>query len=336
MMFHITVEDGEAQSEDSIDAPLGLEEHVKATVDEEAEYLSLLIEYRYVFAWTYSEMLGLNPKVVVHHLAIKKGSRSVKQGQRLFRPELVPSIEEEFNSLINADFIREAVYPMPLHGHEALNFMDGSSGYNQIRIDPTDEELTACHTLKRIYFYKVMSFGLKNAGATYQRSMQKIFDDMFHKNVECYVDDLVVKYVKRKDHPKDLHVVFERLRRYQLKMNPLKCTFGVASGKFLGLVVRRHGIEIEQTKIDAIMALVEPHNIHELKILEGKLVYLRRFISNLARKSQPFSTLMKNGTPFTWDAPCSAAFQDIMSYLMSPPVLAAPTQGKPLILYIAA
>ncbi|GAA0153302.1 hypothetical protein LIER_11573 [Lithospermum erythrorhizon] len=176
-----------------------------------------------------------------------------------------------------------------------------------------------------------MLFGLKNVGATYQRAMQKIFDDMLHKNIECYVDDLVVKSVKRKDHPKDRRVVFERLRRYQLKMNPLKCAFVVTSRKFLGFVVRRHGIEIERPKIAAIMALAEPRNIHELKSLQGKLAYLRRFISNLAGKCQPFSKLMNKGTPT-----CSAAFEDIKSYLMSPHVLAAPIQGRPLILYIAA
>ncbi|GAA0173342.1 hypothetical protein LIER_41507 [Lithospermum erythrorhizon] len=147
-----------------------------------------------------------------------------------------------------------------------------------------------------------MPFGLKNAGATYQRAMERIFDDMLHKNVECYMDNLVVKSVKRKDHPKDLRVVFERLMRYQLTMNPFKCAFGVTSGKFLGFVVHRHGIEIKQAKIEAIVALAEPRNIHELKSLQA----------------------------------CSAAFQDIKSYLMSPPVLVAPIIGKPLILYIAA
>ena len=90
-----------------------------------------------------------------------------------------------------------------------------------------------------------MPFGLKNAGATYQRAMQRIFDDMLHKNVECYVDDLVVKSKKREDHIQDLRKVFQRLRRYQLKMNPLKCAFGVTSGKFLGFIVHQRGIEVD-------------------------------------------------------------------------------------------
>ncbi|KAA0046554.1 uncharacterized protein E6C27_scaffold114G00770 [Cucumis melo var. makuwa] len=89
-------------------------------------------------------------------------------------------------------------------GHEALSFMDGSSGYNQIRMALDDEEKTAFRTPKGIYCYKVMPFGLKNAGATYQRAMQRIFDDMLHKHIECYVDDLVVKSKKKCDHLKDL------------------------------------------------------------------------------------------------------------------------------------
>ncbi|GAA0177935.1 hypothetical protein LIER_29770 [Lithospermum erythrorhizon] len=76
-------------------------------------------------------------------------------------------------------------------------------------------------------------------------------------------------------------------------MNPLKCVFGVTSGKFLGLVVLRHGIEIEQGKIDAILAMPEPTNLHELKSLQGQLAYLRCFIPNLTRKCQPFSRLKK-------------------------------------------
>ncbi|KAL0423226.1 UNVERIFIED_CONTAM: Transposon Tf2-12 polyprotein [Sesamum radiatum] len=99
---------------------------------------------------------------------------------------------------------------------------------------PKDEELMAFRTPKGIYCYKVMPFGLKNAGAMYERTMQKIFDDKLHKNVECYVDDLVVKSKMRQDHLQDLRKIFERLRRYQLKMNPLKCAFGVTSKKFLG------------------------------------------------------------------------------------------------------
>ena len=122
-------------------------------------------------------------------------------------------------------------------GYEALSFMDGFSGYNQIKMDKKDEELTAFRTPLGVYCYTVMPFGLKNASATYQRAMIRLFDDMIHDPVECYVDDLVVKTRKRSDHIRDLTKVFKRLREAKLRMNPLKCAFGVTSGKFLGFVV---------------------------------------------------------------------------------------------------
>ncbi|KAA0065803.1 uncharacterized protein E5676_scaffold546G001970 [Cucumis melo var. makuwa] len=148
--------------------------------------------------------------------------------------------------------------------------------------------MTAFGNPKGIYCYKVMPFGLKNVGATYQRAMQKMFDDMLYKYVECYVDDLVVKSKRRQDHLKDLKVVFDRLRKYQLRMNPLKCAFVVSLGKFLDFIVRHRGIEIDQSKIDAIQKMPRPKSLHDLRSLQGRLAYIRRFISNLAGRCQPF------------------------------------------------
>ncbi|XP_070042950.1 uncharacterized protein [Nicotiana tomentosiformis] len=241
LCYHISFNDRDPQEdEDAKDAPPELEEGVKTTVDtlkevnlgtdeesrptylsallvadEESTYMELLKEFKDVFAWSYKEMPGLDTKVVVHHLAVKNGARPIKQDQRRFRPDLVPLIESEVNKLIEAGFIREVKYPtwvssiVPLMidattGYEAMSFMDGSSGYNQICMAPKDEELTEFRTPKGIYCYKVMPFGLKNAGATYQRAIQNILDDLLHKNVECYVDELVVKSRKKSDHLKDL------------------------------------------------------------------------------------------------------------------------------------
>ena len=90
-----------------------------------------------------------------------------------------------------------------------------------------------------------MLFGLKNASTTYQQAMQKIFDNVLHKYVECYVDDLVVKTKRRKNHLVDLQSMFNRLRKYQLKMNSLKCAFGVTFLKLFGFIVRHHSIKID-------------------------------------------------------------------------------------------
>ncbi|KAA0039306.1 uncharacterized protein E5676_scaffold169G00990 [Cucumis melo var. makuwa] len=115
---------------------------------------------------------------------------------------------------------------------------------------------------------------------------------MLHKYVECYVEDLVVKSKRRQDHLKDLKVVFDRLQKYQLRMNPLKCTFGVTSGKFLGFIVRHQGIEIDQSKIDVIQKMPRPKSLHDLRSLQGRLAYIRRFISNLAGAPIPGKPLI--------------------------------------------
>ena len=191
-------------------------------------------------------------------------------------------------------------------------------------MNPEDEENTAFRTPLGTFCYTVMPFGLKNAGATYQRAMTVIFHDLLHHMVECYVDDLVIKTKEREDHLHDLRVIFYRLREHQLKMNPLKCAFGVTSGKFLGFIVRYRGIEIDPDKIKAISELPPPKNLRELRGLQGRLAYIRRFISNLTGRCHLFLRLIKKGTPFVWDRACQDALESIRGYLTNPPVLMAP------------
>ena len=166
--------------------------------------------------------------------------------------------------------------------------------------------------------------------------MTNILDELIHKTVECYVDDMVVKSRERGGHMDDLRTVFERLRKYKMKMNPLKCAFTIQSVAFLGFIVHHRGIEIQPEKIKAILKMPPPTNLKELKSLQGKLAYIRRFISNLSGRIQPFSKLMKKGAPFNWDELCQNTFESIKRYLLNPPTLAAPIKGRPLILYISA
>jgi Reverse transcriptase (RNA-dependent DNA polymerase) len=132
--------------------------------------------------------------------------------------------------------------------YEVFSFMNDYTGYNQIKMAPEDEKHTAFRTPIGIYCYKVMPFGLKNVGATYQRAMTKIFGDLIRKIVECYVDDLVIKAMSYEEHLQYLEVVFNRLRELALKLNPLKCAFMVSSGKFLGFVMHHRGIKIDPAK----------------------------------------------------------------------------------------
>jgi len=113
-----------------------------------------------------------------------------------------------------------------------FSFMDGFSGYNQIKMAPEDIEKTTFITPWGTFCYKVMSFGLKNVGATYQRAMVTLFHDMIHKEIEVYVDDMIAKS-RFEEHLVNLMKLFERLRKFKLKLNPAKCTFEVRSGKLL-------------------------------------------------------------------------------------------------------
>ncbi|KAE8654932.1 No pollen germination related 2 [Hibiscus syriacus] len=144
-------------------------------------------------------------------------------------------------------------------GHAWFSFMDGFSGYNQIKMNPEDMEKTTFVTMWGTFCYKVMPFGLKNAGATYQRAMVTLFHDMMHKEIEVYVDDMIAKSRTEEEHIQNLRKLFQRLRKYQLKLNPIKCTFGVTSGKLLGFVVSKKGIEIDPDKVKAIQDLPPPN-----------------------------------------------------------------------------
>src|SRR4051812_17809089 len=146
-----------------------------------------------------------------------------------------------------------------------------------------------------------MPFGLKNAGATYQRAMDKIFSKFTHKTVECYVDDIAVKSRCKGDHLRDLREVFNLVRAHQLKMNPTKFFLGVSSGKFLEFVITSKGIHLDPEKISTIRDMEPPRSLKELRGLQGKLAYIRRFISNLSGRCQPLSKLMRKGVTFMWD-----------------------------------
>ena len=148
------------------------------------------------------------------------------------------------------------------------------------------------------FYYTVMPFGLKNADATYQRAMTAIFHDMMHKEIEDYMGDIVVKTKTRGDHLAILRKVFERCRLYKLRMNPLKCAFGVTAGKFLGFLVLQRGIDVDPNKVQAITTMKPPATLTKLKSFLGKLSCIRRFIPGLAALTANFAPLLKKGKTF--------------------------------------
>ena len=154
--------------------------------------------------------------------------------------------------------------------------MDAFQGYHQIPLATDDQEKTAFVTPVGNYHYKVMPFGLKNAGSTYQRMMTKMFELQLGKNVEVYIDDMVVKSKLVSEHLTDLMNIFEILRRHKLRLNACKCSFGVGSGKFLGYMVTHRGIEVNPNKIRAINSLQPPRNPKEVQKLTGIMAAFER------------------------------------------------------------
>uniref|UniRef100_A0A2N9EXF3 Uncharacterized protein n=1 Tax=Fagus sylvatica TaxID=28930 RepID=A0A2N9EXF3_FAGSY len=283
--------------------------------------IDLLHEYKDVFAWDYNEMSGIDPGLVAHSLNVEPGTRPVVQPMRTFHTEVEAQITQEVKKLLVAGFIKpiqhprwlsnivpvkkkngqirccvdfhnlnkacpKDEFPLPnmdllidsVAGHAMFSFMDGFSGYNQIRMSTKNaEKLPSTHQL-----------------------------------------------------------VFDRCRLYKLKMNPLKCAFGVSAGKFLGFLVHNHGIDVDPAKASAIATMKVPTSHKELKSFLGRLSYIRRFILGLTVVTAVFTPLMKKGVPFVWSTACQQAFEKIQVIMTKLPTVCAPVPGRPLRLYLAS
>jgi hypothetical protein len=188
-------------------------------------------------------------------------------------------------------------------GKKVNSFLDGNAGYNQIFMvrDDVNKTVFHCPGFVGLFEWVVMTFGLKNTGATYQRAMNMIFHDLLGVLMEVYIDDVVIKSVGLVDHMADLRVALERMK-YGLRMNPMKCMFRVSSSKLLGLVVHQHGIQIDPKKVESIEKIVEPVCKKDVQKLLGKVNYLRRFISNLVGRVELLLPLvrLKHEDEFAW------------------------------------
>jgi hypothetical protein len=172
-------------------------------------------------------------------------------------------------------------------GCELLSFVDAYSGFHQIPLNPADQIKTSFITLYGAYCYHMMPFGLRNAGATYQRCMQKCLHDQIGKNVQVYVDDVVIKTKTCDTLVNDLMETFANLRRFRRKLNQAKCTFGVSAGKLLGFLVSSRGIEANPTKINAIERMELSRCLNDVQKFTGCLASLSRFVSRLGEKALP-------------------------------------------------
>ncbi|XP_019431067.1 PREDICTED: uncharacterized protein LOC109338316, partial [Lupinus angustifolius] len=344
---------------------------------ERNKLIKLLHEYKDVFAWSYSDMPGLDRSIVEHKLPLKPESLPVKQKLRRMKPSLSLRVKDEIQKWLASGFIKVAEYPewvanvvfVPKKGgklricvdyrdlnkarpkddfpvphidvlvdgtvdHALFSFMDGYSGYHQIKMAEEDVEKTTFITMWGTYCYQVMPFGLRNAMATYQRAMVALFHDMMHKEVEVYVDDIICKSKTEGEHVGNLQKLFKRLRDYNLKLNPVKCSFGVKSGRVLGFIVSQRGIEVDPEKVKAITEMLPPKTEKEVRGFLGRLNYISRFISQLTATCEPIFKLLRKSQPVKWNEECQEAFEKIKQYLLNPPILMPLVHGRPLIMYL--
>ena len=217
---------------------------------------------------------------------------------------------------------------------KVFSFMDGFSGYNQINMAPEDRENTSFIKPWGAFCYLVMPFGFINSGATYQRGMTKIFHDMIHKEIEVYVDDIIVKSYTEEEHVEYLLKMFQLLRKYKLHLNPNKCTFGFRSGKLLGFIVSQKGIEVDPDKVRAIREMPAPKIEKQVRGFLGRLNYISRFISHMTAIYGPIFKLPHKDQGVVWNDYCQKAFDSIKEYFLEPPILVPPVEGRPLIMYL--
>ena len=170
----------------------------------------------------------------------------------------------------------------------------------------------------------MMSFGLKNTGTTYQRMAITLLHDMMHNEVEVYVDDMIMKSKEREGHIVNLRKFFERIKEYRLRLKPQKCTFGVTVGKLLGFLVSDRRIEVDSSKIKAILELPPPKSKKEIRGFLGRLQYISQFIAKLTSTCKPIFKLLRKNEPHEWNDECQKAFELIKEYLLHPPILVPP------------
>nr|GEW24878.1 reverse transcriptase domain-containing protein [Tanacetum cinerariifolium] len=317
------------------------------------ELCSILKKNLDIFAWKPSDMTGVPRLVAEHRLNIREGYSPVRKKKRGQAPERAKAIQAEVQKLVEAGIVREVYYhdwlsnpvmvkkhdkswrmcvdftdlnkacpqdcyPIPeidwkvesLCGYPFKCFLDAYKGYHQIQLAEPDEEKTAFHTGQGVYCYTKMSFGLKNAGATYQRLMDKAFESQIIRNIEI-----------------------------NMKLNPKKCSFGLAEGVFLGYVVTPEGIKPCSDKTAAVLQLPLPRTIKEVQSLNGKLAGLNIFLSKAAEKSLPlFKTLKKciKKSNFHWTAEVKQAFKQLKQHLSELPLSVAPKPKEELIIYLSA
>ncbi|GJV47605.1 reverse transcriptase domain-containing protein [Tanacetum coccineum] len=319
------------------------------------ELCSLLKQNLDIFAWKPADMTGVPRNIAEHRLNIREGYSPVRQKKRGQAPERNKVIQEEVEKLVDAGIMKETLRILTTLPQRLLSITGNRlggvplwvffqmllgriQGYHQIKMAKEDEEKTAFITSQGIFCYSKMPFGLKNAGSTYQRLVDKAFQKQIGRNLEVYVDDLVIKSRTEEEVIRDITETFKTLRQINMKLNPKKCT-SMQESIYLGYKVSTNGLRACPEKADAVLSLPSPRCIKDVQKLNGKLASLNRFLSKSAEKSLPFFKTLKKCTKksdFQWTPEAEEAFKQMKKLIAELPTLTAPRENEELIIYLAA
>ena len=184
-------------------------------------------------------------------------------------------------------------------GEEIYSFLDGFSGYNQIRMALKDRDKTAFITEWGVYASTVMNFGLKNAPPTFQKWVMEIFGPYLTSFMKVFLDDFSVSG-KKEDHLKHLRLCFEKCRESRLSLNPAKCAFAVKKGILLGHIISSEGIAIDPRKVEMIVKAPPPKTVKQVMRFIGQVKWHSRFLRYLAHVCIPLTQLTRKDTEFIW------------------------------------
>ncbi|GKB12941.1 RNA-directed DNA polymerase, eukaryota [Tanacetum coccineum] len=296
--------------------------------------------------WRRGKDSGILMAITEHSLDTYPHIEPKAQKKRSLAPDRRKVVTDEVNEWLKADLNKACpkdLYPLSeinwkiesLMGFQYKCFLDAYKGYHQIHMTTKDEEKTSFHTEEGVFCYTKMPFGLKNAGATYQRLVDFAFKEQIGVNLEAYVDDMVIKSKTEHDIIKDIEQTFSTLRRINMKLNPKKCSFGMEEGKFLGYIVTSKGIRANPKKAKAVMDMPSPKTLKQMQSLSWKLAALNRFLSKSAERSLPFLDTLKkctNKKDFRWTEATEAAFLKMKKLVSELPTLTTPKKGETLMM----
>nr|GEU86880.1 reverse transcriptase domain-containing protein [Tanacetum cinerariifolium] len=304
------------------------------------ELYDLLRNILDIFAWKLVDMTGIPRSIAEHRLNIREGCPLIRQKRKGQALDQNNATQEEVTKLVEAQIMRAVHYHSWISNPGMIPFQ--MLPRRQQRVPSNTDgrgRRGEFHTSQGVYCYIKMSFSLKNVKPTYQRLVDKAFKERIRRNIEVYVDDLVIMSHTEQEILRDIEETFQTLRKINIKLNPKKCTFGAEEWMFLGHVVNMKGTKACSEKAKEVIKLQLPWTLKEVQSFNEKLASLNRFLSKSMKKSLPFLKTLKNcikKSDFQWTVEAKKEFQEMKQCITELPMSTAPKPKEELIMYLYA